>query len=40
MRPVMLTEQKNSAASSPPGMDKYLTGTFPDLNLAQKGREK
>lgn len=40
MRPVMLTEQKNSTASSPLGMDKYLSSSFPDLNLAGKGCEK
>lgn len=40
MRSAMLTEQKNSTASSLPAMDKYLTDSFPDLNLARKRHEK
>lgn len=39
-RPAMLTEQKTSTASSLPAMEKYLTGSFPDLNVARKGHEK
>lgn len=28
------------SARSLPGMNKHLTGFFPDLNLARKGHEK